>query len=157
MPWLVSTKAAHWTTSRPWSYVLCTLFPPPGYLDDQCSEFLESWMASIEFEEFPKLIKYYTTIGNGPVLKEEYTTMEICTLLKDVKYFMYLTRPYFSEDTPNQILHILSTLLLWLKMLYATIGQYPTLYNFLAIAPKEISHWNYYPTYPNKCAKLRNF
>ena len=51
---------------------------------------------------------------------------------------MNLTQPYFKEDTPNQILLILSTLLLWSQNFYTTIGQYPTLYDFLAIAPKEI-------------------
>ena len=57
-------------------YVLCTLFPLLGYLNDQHSEFLESWMAYLEFEEFSDLIEYYTTIGNGSLLKEEYNTME---------------------------------------------------------------------------------
>ena len=42
-------------------YVLSTLFPLLGYLDDQCSEFLESWMAYLDFGEFPDLIKSYTT------------------------------------------------------------------------------------------------
>ena len=69
-------------------------------------------MAYIDFEEFPDLIKYYTTIGTGMLLKEEHTTIENCTLLKDIKNFMYFTQPYFTKDTPNQILHILSTLLL---------------------------------------------
>ena len=68
---------------------------------------------------------------------------------------MYLTQPYFLEDTPNQILHILSTLLLWAKTFYTTISQYPTLYDFLAIAHKEISHWKYYLTYPNTCVKQK--
>ena len=52
-------------------YVLHTLFPLLVHLDDQCSEFLESWMVYLEFEEFPDLIEYYTTIGNGTLLKEE--------------------------------------------------------------------------------------
>ena len=46
-------------------YVLCTLFPLLHYLDDQCSEFLEPWMDSFGFREFPDLIEYYTPIGNG--------------------------------------------------------------------------------------------
>ena len=70
---------------------------------------------------------------------------------------MYYTQLYFIEDTPNQILHMLSTLLLWSKTSYTTIGQYPTLYDFLAIAPKEISHWNHYLTFPSKCVKLNIF
>ena len=69
-------------------YVLCKLFPLLGYLDDQCGEFLKSWMAYLEFEEFPNLIKYYTSIGTGTLLKEEYTTIKECTLLKDMKIFM---------------------------------------------------------------------
>ena len=70
-------------------------------------------------------------------------------LLKDIENFLYLTQLKFMEDTPNQILHMLSTLILWLKSFYTTIGQYPTLYDFLAIAPEEISHWKYYLMYPN--------
>ena len=37
-------------------YVLCTLFPLLGYLDDECSEFLESSMAYLDFGEFPDLV-----------------------------------------------------------------------------------------------------
>ena len=51
-------------------YVLSTLFPLPVDQDDQCSEFCESWMAYQEFNEFLDLIKYYTTIGNGTLLKD---------------------------------------------------------------------------------------
>ena len=79
--------------------------------------------------------------------------MENYTMLKGIKNFMYLTQPYFVEDTPSQILHMLSTLILWLKIFYTTIGQYPILYNFLAVAPEEISCWKYYlgVAYCNKC------
>ena len=56
--------------------MLHTLFTLPGNLDDQCGEFHESWMAYLDFMKFPDLIEYYTTIGNGTLLKEEYTTME---------------------------------------------------------------------------------
>ena len=83
-------------------------------------------MAYLEFNEFPDLIEYYTKIGNGTLLKEEYTTIKECTLLKDIEHFMYLTQSYFSDDTPNQLLHIMSTLLMWLKIFCTTIGQYPT-------------------------------
>ena len=114
-------------------YVLKTMFPLPGHLEDQCGEFLESWMAYIEFEEFPDLIKYYTTIRNGTLLKKKYITMKECTLLKDIEDFMYLTQLYFSDETPNQILHIMGTLISWSKRFYTTIGQHHTLYNFLAI------------------------
>ena len=96
--------------------MLSTLFPLPVHLDDhQHGEFLESWMAYLEFSEFPDFIEYYTTIGNCTLFKEEYTTIKECTLLKDIEHFLYLTQSYFSDDTPNQILHIISTLLLWLK------------------------------------------
>ena len=88
-------------------YVLSTLFPLPVHLDDQCGEFLESWMAYQEFDEFPDLFKYYTTIGNGTLLKEDYTTIKERALLKDIKHFLYLTQSYFLDDTPNQILHTL--------------------------------------------------
>ena len=71
-------------------YVLSSLFPLPGYLDDQHGEFCESWMVYLEFEKFPNLIKYYTTIGNGTLLKEEYKTIKECTLLKGIKNFVYL-------------------------------------------------------------------
>ena len=115
-------------------YVLTTMFPLLGHLvDNKCSEFLESWMAYLDFEEFPDLIKYYTTIGNGTLLKEKYTTIKECTLLKDIEHFMYLTQSYFLDNTPNQILHTMSTLLSWSKRFYTTFGQHPTLYDFLAI------------------------
>ena len=92
---LIGTILATRRTRKPKTlhyYVLHTLFPLTGYLDDQCGEFLESWMAYVEFEEFPDLIKYCTTIGNGTLHKEEYTTMENHTLLKDIENFMYLTQ-----------------------------------------------------------------
>ena len=95
-------------------------------------------MAYLEFNEFPNLIEYYTTIGNSTLLKHKYTTIKKCTLLKDIEHFMYLTQSYFSDDTPNQILHIMSTLLLWLKRFYTTIGQYPTLYDFLTITQEDL-------------------
>ena len=95
-------------------------------------------MAYLEFNKFPDLIKYYTTIGNGTILKEKYITIKECTLLKNIEHFMYFTQLYFSDDTTNQILHIMSTLLLFLKRLHTTIGQYPTLYNFLAITQEDL-------------------
>ena len=61
---------------------------------------------------------------------------------------MYLTQPNFSEDSPNQILHMLSTLILWLKTFYTTIGQYPTLYDFLAITQDELILWEYHLDIP---------
>ena len=130
-------------------YVLSTLFPLPVHLDDQRGEFLESWMAYQEFNEFPDLIKYYTTIENVTLLKEEYTTIKECTLLKHIKHFLYLTQSYFSDDTPNQILHIMSTLILWSKTFYTTIGQYPTLYDYLAIMREDLICWEYHLDNPN--------
>ena len=137
--------------------MLCTLFPLLGYPDDQNREFLESWMAYLDFKEFPDLIKYYTTIGNGTLLKEEYNTIENHALLKDIKDSMYLTQPCFLEDTPNQILHMLSTLILWSKPFYTIIGQYPTLHDFLAITQDELILWEYHLDNPNTCANLKNF
>ena len=69
-------------------YVLCTLFPLPGCLDDHCSEFLESWMTYHDSVEFPDLIKYYTTVGTGTLFNEEYTTIENHTLLNDIDDLM---------------------------------------------------------------------
>ena len=64
---------------------------------------------------------------------------------------MYLAQPNFSEDTPNQILHILNTIILWSKTFYTTIGQYPTLYDFLAITQDELILWEYHLDNPNTC------
>ena len=83
-------------------YVLSTLLPLLHYLDNQCGEFLKSWMAYLDFEEFPNLIKYYTTIGNCTLLKKEYTAIENCTLLTEIENSMYLTQLYFLEDTPTK-------------------------------------------------------
>ena len=93
--------------------VLYTLFPLPGYLDNQCGEYLELGMAYHGFREFPNLIEYYTAIRTGALLNKEYATIENCTLLKDINNLIYLTQLNFSEDTPNQILHMFSTLILW--------------------------------------------
>ena len=108
-------------------YVLCTLFPLLGYLDNQNGKFLKLWMTNLGFREFPDLIEYYTTIGTGTILKGEYTTIENFTLLKDINNLMYLTQPNFLEDIPNQILHMVSRLILLSKTFCITIGQYPTL------------------------------
>ena len=54
-------------------------------------------MAYLDFEEITDFIEYYTTIGNGTLLKEAYITMANCRLLKDIKNFMYLTQPYFIQ------------------------------------------------------------
>ena len=78
--------------------------------------------------------------------------MENHTLLKDIDSFLYLSQLYFLEDTTNQILHMLSTLMLWLKTFYPTIGQFPTLYDFLAITPNELILWEYHLDNPNTYA-----
>ena len=72
--------------------MLSTLFPLRVHLDEQCGEFLKSWMACLELDEFPNLIEYYTTIENVTLLKEEYTTIKEGTLLKDIEHFMFLTQ-----------------------------------------------------------------
>ena len=57
----------------------------------------------------------------------------------------------FLQNTPNQILHMLSTLILWSKTLYTTSGQYPTLYDFLAITQDELFLWENHLDNPNAC------
>ena len=44
---------------------------------------------------------------------------------------------------------MLSTLILLLKSFYTTIGQHTIRYDFLAITPEDISHWEYYLAYFN--------
>ena len=73
-------------------------------------------VAYLDFSKFPDHIEYYNTIGSGALLKEEYTTIENFTLTKDIDNLMYLTQLNVSEDTPNQILCMLSTLILWWKV-----------------------------------------
>ena len=138
-------------------YVLSTLFPLLVHLDDQHGDFLESWITYLEFDEFPDLIKYYPTIGNGTLLKQKYTTIKECTLLQDIEHFMYLTQLHFLDDTPNQILHIMSTLLLWSKRFYTTIGQYPTLYDFLTITREDLIQWEYHLDNPNTSVNPKFF
>ena len=85
-------------------YVLSTLFPLLVHLDDQCGEFLKSWMAYLEFNEFPNLIKYYTTIGNGTVLKESTLQSKnahylrilntLCTLPNHILQMTHPTKSY---------------------------------------------------------------
>ena len=43
------------------------------------------------------------------------------------------------------------------KNFYTTIGQYPTLYDFLTNAPEDITHLNYYITCPNQSVKQKIF
>ena len=52
---------------------------------------------------------------------------------------------------------MLSTLILWSKLSTLLVVNIPTLYNFLAFTPEEISHWDYYLTYPNKFVILNIF
>ena len=51
----------------------------------------------------------------------------------------------------------MSTILLWSKGFYTTIGQYPTLYNFLAITQEDLIHWEYRLDNPNMSVNPRNF
>ena len=83
-------------------YVLHTLFPLLVHLDKQHGEFLKSWMAYLELDEFPNLIRCYTTIGNGTILKEKYTAIKECRLLKDIKHFMYLTHCMSQTTLPTK-------------------------------------------------------
>ena len=108
-------------------------------------------------KNFQKLIEYYTAVGNRTLIKEEYTAIKESTLLNDIKIFYvpYPTVFQGGHSQPNPA-HIVYTTIV-VKNFYTTIGQYPTLYNFLAITPEEISHWNYYLTYPNKYVKPKIF
>ena len=75
--WMQNLEILHY-------YVLSTLFSLPGYLDDQISELVKSWMAYLDFKKNSDPIKYYTTIGTCKLPKEECTAVENCTLLKDI-------------------------------------------------------------------------
>ena len=101
-------------------YVLHTRFPLPGYLDDQHSEFLKLWLGYHGFRELLNLIEYYNTIINCTILKDEYNTIKIVHYLWTLTYdyLVYITQPKFREDTPNQILHVWSTLIMWSKILH---------------------------------------
>ena len=114
-------------------------------------------MAYQEFDKFPDLIEYYTTIVNGTLVKEEYTTIKEFTLLKDIEHFLYLTQSYFSDVTPNKILHHMSTLISWSKTFYTTTGPYPTLYDYLAIMREDLICWEYYLNNPNTSVKPNIF
>ena len=114
-------------------------------------------MAYQEFDKFPDLIEYYTTIVNDTLVKEEYTTIKECTLLKDIEHFLYLTQSYFSDVTPNKILHHMSTLISWSKTFYTTTGPYPTLYDYLAIMREDLICWEYYLNNPNTSVKPNIF
>ena len=105
----------------------------------------------------------FVTLSNTTLLLEivqnlRKSTLPLnCTHCKDIDNFMYHIQLKFLEDTPNQILHILITLILWLKSFYTTISQYPTLYNILAITKDELILWEYYLDNPNTCAKPKFF
>ena len=117
--WIISSQVHHHisTNSQPFSAGIVSFHFWVIYMTNAVNSLSHGWLI-LKLEEFPILIKYYTNIDNGTLLKEEYTTIKEYTLLKDVRNFMYLTQPYFMEDTPNQIIHILSTLLLWSKFLH---------------------------------------
>ena len=51
----------------------------------------------------------------------------------------------------------MSTLLLWLKTFYTTIGQYPTLYDFLAITQEDLICWEYHLDNPNMSVNPKLF
>ena len=51
----------------------------------------------------------------------------------------------------------MSTLLLWSETFYTTIGQYPTLYDFLAITQEDPFHWEYLLHNPNMNVNLKFF
>ena len=59
-------------------------------------------MAYLEFDKFPDLIEYYTTVRNGTLLKEGYITIKECTLLKDIEHFMYLPNCMSQTTLPTK-------------------------------------------------------
>ena len=69
-------------------------------------------MAYLYFTEFPDLIQYYTTVGNGTLLKEEHTTIGNHTLLRNIdkSNVPYPTKFLGGHSQPNP--QKLSTLLL---------------------------------------------
>ena len=96
------------------------------------------------FEELPNLIKYYAITGKH-------------TLDKDLDYLEHITKSNFQEETPYQIMHMMSTLLLWTKLFYTTIGPYPTNYDVFAIPHKELIYLENYLENPYKCPKPNLF
>ena len=52
---------------------------------------------------------------------------------------------------------MLSTLILWSKTFYTTIGQYPTLNDFLAIAPKENISLELLPNVSQQMCQIQYF
>ena len=51
----------------------------------------------------------------------------------------------------------MSTLLLWSKTFYTAIGQFPTLYDFLAITQEDLIQWEYHLDNPNMNVNPRIF
>ena len=51
----------------------------------------------------------------------------------------------------------MSTLLWWSKRSYTTIGQYPTLYDFLTITGEDLIRWEYHLGNPNMSVNLKMF
>ena len=51
----------------------------------------------------------------------------------------------------------MSTLISWSKTFYTTTGQYPTLYDYLAIMRGDLIHWEYHLDNPNTSVKPNIF
>ena len=51
----------------------------------------------------------------------------------------------------------MGTPILWSKTFYTTIGQYPTLYDYLAIMREDLIHWEYHLDNPNTSVKPNIF
>ena len=105
-------------------YVLSTLFPLLAYLEDQWSEVLSHGCLILILKNFLTLLNNTQCTVIDTLLNQEYITIENHRLLNNIKNFTYLTLPYFLEDIPNQILHMLSTLILWLNTLLVYIPPY---------------------------------
>ena len=51
----------------------------------------------------------------------------------------------------------MGTLILWSKTFYTNIGQYPTLYDYLAIMREDPIHWEYHLDNPNTSVNPKIF
>ena len=51
----------------------------------------------------------------------------------------------------------MGTLILWSKTFYTTIGQYPTLYDYLAITQEDLICWEYHLDNPNTSVNPKIF
>ena len=81
-------------------------------------------MAYLEFNKFPDLIKYYTTIGNGTLLKRStLQSKNVHYLMTNVPYPIVCLRQH---TQPNPTHNEYTTIVVKISTLQ--FGQHPTLY-----------------------------